>query len=325
LVPENPALEVVSMNSRSFAALVGGACLAFVAALAARQARPQPKPLAAPLAGKLQAALERTAASVDGVMGIYAENLQTGQTFAVNADRLFPQGSSIKIPILITLLRQDQQGRLHLSDQVVVRKADIVGGSGVLQDFGDGSSSLALRDLAALMVVLSDNSATNILIDRVGMANVNAEIREAGLAHTRLARKMMDQAAERAGHENVSTPREMATLVEKLERGRLLDAEHTALALGLLEDYKETPLRAGIPAGITVADKPGSLPGVECDSGLVLLQGAPYVLSVMTAYDHDNAAADAAITSVSRDIFGYFDRLARSNSSGAGVLPAATH
>jgi beta-lactamase class A len=313
------------MNSRSLAALIGGASLAFVSAIAARQARPQPQPLVAPLAGKLQAGLDRTAAGVDGVMGIYAENLDTGQTFAVNADRVFPQGSSIKIPILITLLRQDQQGRLHLSEQIVVRRGDMVGGSGVLQDFGDGSSSLALRDLAALMVVLSDNTATNILINRVGMTNVSAEIHGAGLTQTRLARKMMDQAAERDGRENVSTPREMATLIEKLDRGRLLDSAHTAMALRLLEDYKETPLRAGIAAGITVADKPGSLPGVECDSGLVLLQGAPYVLSVMTAYDHDNAAADGAITSVSRDVFNYFDRLARSNSYGAGVGPPATH
>ncbi len=201
----------------------------------------------------------------------------------------------------------------------------MVGGSGVLQDFGDGTSSLALRDLAALMVVLSDNTATNILIDRVGMANVNAVIREAGLTHTRLARKMMDQAAERAGRENVSTPHEMSALIKKLDRGRLLDAAHTAMALHLLEDYKDTPLRAGIPSGITVADKPGSLPGVECDSGMVLLQGAPYVLSVMTDYDRDNPAADAAITTVSRDVFTYFDRLARSNSYGAIVGPPAGH
>jgi beta-lactamase class A len=313
------------MNPRSLAALLGGACLAFVGALAARQARPQPKPLAAPLASKLQTDLERTAGNFDGVMGIYAENLDTGQSFAVNADRVFPQGSSIKIPILITLLRQDQQGRLRLSDRIVVRRADMVGGSGVLQDFGDGTSSLALRDLAALMMVVSDNSATNILIDRVGMANVNAVIREAGLRHTRLARKMMDQAAERAGRENVSTPREMAALIEKLDGGRLLDAAHTAMALHLLEDYKDTPLRAGIASGITVADKPGSLPGVECDSGMVLLQGAPYVLSVMTDYDRDNPAADAAITTVSRDVFTYFDRLARSNSYGAIVRPPAGH
>ena len=313
------------MNPRSLAALLGGACLAFVGALGARQERPQPKPLAVPLAAKLQTDIERTAASVDGVMGIYAQNLETGETFAVNADAVFPQGSSIKIPILITLLRQDQEGLLHLSDRIVVRRADTVAGSGVLQDFGDGTSSLALRDLAALMMVLSDNSATNILIDQVGMANVDAEIQRAGLVHTRLARKMMNQAAERIDRENISTPREMAALLEKLDRGQLLDPAHTAMALRLLEDYRETPLRAGVPPGIVVADKPGSLLGVECDSGVVMLKGAPYVLSVMTTYDHENPAADTAITDVSRAVFSYFDRIGRSNSYGVLVPPPAAH
>lgn len=313
------------MELRSLAALVGGACLAFVGAMGARQAHTQPKPLAVPLASKLQGELERTAGNLDGVMGIYARNLKTGQTFAVNADRVFPQGSSIKIPVLITLLREEQEGRLRLSDRIQVRRADMVAGSGVLQYFGDGTSSIALRDLAALMMVLSDNTATNILIDRVGMANVNAEIHRAGLAHTRLARNMMNQAAERIDHENLSTPREMAALLVKLDRGKLLDAAHTALAFRLLEDYKQTPLRAGVAPGIRVADKGGTLMGVECDSGLVLLKGAPYVLSVMTAYDHANPDADSAITDVSRDVFNYFDRVGRSNSYGVLVHPRGTN
>jgi beta-lactamase class A len=309
------------MQKRSLAALMAGACLLFVVAAWGRPPQAQAKSLAAALAAKLQSRLERTAASLDGVMGIYARNLETGQAFAVNANHVFPQGSSIKIPILITLLRQDQLGRLHLSDRVTIRRAQLVGGSGVLQFFGDGSSSLSLHDLAVLMIVLSDNTATNILIDRVGMASVNAEIRRAGLVHTRLERKMMDTAAERTGHENVSTPREMATLLAQLYRGRLLDPAHTALALHLLEDYKVTPLRAGVPAGIPVADKPGLLLGVRCDTGLVLLQRAPYVLSVMTSYDTENPSPNQAITAVSHAVFSYFDRIARSNAFGALVWP----
>ncbi len=306
------------MTARSLALAIPLVCLS-LAVPAHAQHKPAPPAAAALLGAKLEQNLRQIAANLDGVMGIYAENLQTGQSFRVNADRVFPQGSSIKIPILITLLRQAQLGKLNLNDRVTIRRADLVGGSGVLQDFGDGTSSIALRDLAVLMVVLSDNSATNILIDRVGMASVNAEIRRAGLVHTRLARKMMDFAAERASRENVSTPREMATLVAKLDRGQLLDASHTAFVLHLLEDYKQTPLRDALPANILVADKPGSLPGVECDSGVVFVPGAPYVLSVMTTYDADNHAADQAITAVSRAVFSYFDRLASSNAFGNKV------
>lgn len=313
------------MQRRSLAALMAGACLLFVVAVWGLPPQGRANPLAAALAAKLQSRLERRAASLDGVMGIYARNLETGQTFAVNANHVFPQGSSIKIPILITLLRQDQLGRLHLSDRVTIRRAQQVGGSGVLQDFGDGSSSLSLHDLAAMMVVLSDNTANNILIDRVGMASVNTEIRRAGLVHTRFERKMMDSAAERAGHENVSTPREMATLLARLYHGKLLDRAHTAMALDLLEDYKVTPLRAGVPPGIPVADKPGLLLGVRCDTGLVLLRRAPYVLSVMTSYNSDNPAAAQAITAVSHAVFSYFDRIARSNAFGALVWPPQAH
>jgi beta-lactamase class A len=313
-----------SRNSRWFSCLLAAALLAFGITARARQAHPLQNPLAAQLAAKLQADLHRVAAGLDGSIGIYAENLQTGQSFSLHAGQTFPQASSIKIPLLIALLRQDQQGRLHLTDRVQVRRSQMVGGSGVLQTFGDGTSSLALRDLAALMVVLSDNSAANILIDRVGMDRVNAFLKTQGLDHTRLNRKMIDQAAERAGRENISTPREMATLLARLERGKLLDRAHTATALSLLEDYKETPLRAGLPPGLRVADKPGSLSGVRCDSGIVFLDGSPYVLSVMTAYDRDAAAAGDAITAVSRAVFSYFDRIARSNSFGVLVHPPAS-
>lgn len=314
------------MKMRPFVALFAGICLFLAVAASGRQANAaQPKSLAGSLAIKLQRKLKRTVAGLDGVMGVYAEDLKTGQTFTLNADRVFPQGSSIKIPILITLLRQDQLGRLHLNDRVTIHRSDLVGGSGVLQYFGDGTSSLALRDLAALMMVVSDNSATNLLIRRVGMANVNAEIRRVGLVHTRLEREMMNNAAERVDHENVSTPREMATLLVKLYHGQLLDHRHTALALHLLEDYKETPLRAGVPAGITVADKPGLLLGVRCDSGLVLIPRDPYVLSVMTTYDTSLDAGADAVTAVSRDVFGYFNRIARSNSYGVLVRPAGSH
>jgi beta-lactamase class A len=306
------------MSARTLALAIPLLCLTLAVPGHAQQSQAPPS-VAALLASKLQQNLRQIAASLDGAMGIYAENLQTGQTFAVNADTVFPQGSSIKIPILITLMRQDQLGKLHLNDRITIRSSDLVGGSGVLQDFGDGTSSISLRDLAALMIVLSDNSATNILIDRIGMANVNAEIRRAGLVHTRLAREMMDIAAERASRENVSTPREMATLVAKLERGKLLDASHTAFALHLLEDYKQTPLRDAIPAGILVADKPGGLPDVACDTGVVFVPGAPYVLSVMTTYDARDRAGNQAITAVSRAVFSYFDRLASSNAYGNKV------
>jgi beta-lactamase class A len=274
-------------------------------------------PLAADLRAKLSSDLNRMASDYPGVMGIFVKDLTSGQTFAVNADTIFPQASSIKIPLLIELMRQAQSGKIDLRTRVEIHRAGLVGGSGVLQFFSDGGSSLSIHDLAVLMVVLSDNSATNLLIDRVGMDNVNSMLDGLGLHSTRLARKMMDIPAEQAGRENRSTPREMATLLEQLYAGKLLDAEHTKATLEILEYPKDSPLRAGLPDTITVAEKPGSLNGAQCDSGVVFLDGRPYVISVMTTYNR--ADGDPAITSVSRRVFDYFDLLAHDNSYGVHV------
>lgn len=273
--------------------------------------------LQADLSAKLSADLNRMTASYDGVMGIFVKDLTSGEMFAVNADTVFPQASSIKIPLLIELMRQAQDGKLNLAERVEIHHAGLVGGSGVLQFFSDGGSEVSLHDLAVLMVVLSDNSATNLLIDRVGMDNVNAMLDQLGLKETLLARKMIDIDAERAERENRSTPRQMGTLVEMLNAGKLLDAEHTKMTLEILEYPKDSPLHAGVPDSITVAEKPGSLNGAQCDSGIVFLSGRPYVISVMTTFNPTNG--DAAIASVSARVFSYFDRLAHANSYGVHV------
>ncbi len=277
---------------------------------------PQRDPRMIELRGKLSRELNQLAADFDGVMGIAVIDLTTDETLSLHADMVFPQASSIKIPILVELFRQAQAGTLKLDERVEVKRAEMGGGSGVLQHLGDATSAVSLRDLAVLMIVLSDNTATNLLIDRVGMASINDSLQPLGLTQTRLQRKMMDQDAQRASRENLSSPREMATLLERLNQGKLLDAEHTAAALKILQYTKDTPLRRGLPEGVSLADKPGSLPGVRCDSGIVLLAGRPYVIAVMTTYAKDGEAAERAISDVSRRVYDYFERLARSNAHG---------
>lgn len=274
-------------------------------------------PLQADLSAKLSADLHKLATSYDGVMGIFVGDLTSDQTFSVNADTVFPQASSIKIPILIELMRQAQEGKLRLDERVTIHRAGLVGGSGVLQFFSEGGSEISLHDLAVLMVVLSDNSATNLIINRVGMENVNAMLQGLGLDRTALARKMIDIAAEQMDHENRSTPRQMATLLELLNAGKLLDPTHTQMAFEILEYPKDSPLRAGVPPDVTVAEKPGSLNGAQCDSGIVFLGNRPYVISVMTTFNA--TSGDPAITSVSERVFGYFERLAHANSYGVHV------
>jgi len=288
-------------------------------AIPAGAQRPTPDERVAELRTRLSGELQRIASGFDGVLGAGVQDLTTGETIFIQADTLFPQASAIKIPVLLEVYRQAQAGTMKLDERVDIRKAQFAGGSGVLLRFSDGGSALSIRDLAVLMIVLSDNTATNILMDRAGMAAVNENLRRLGLTQTRVQRRMLDVEAQRADRENVSTPGEMVTLLERLYQGKALDAAHTAAALEILKYPKENSLRRGIPPGVEVADKPGSVPGVACNSAIVYVPGRPYVISVMTTYGRDAEAAGLAITQISRRVYEYFERLANSNASGARV------
>ncbi len=297
-------------------AMVGVLCGLAVVSSAAAQGSNE---LARELSLKLARELEQAAREFDGVMGIAVKDMTGGEAFSVNADLVFPQASSIKIPILIELYRQAQAGKLKLSERAEVKSSQMAGGSGVLQRFSDGGSAISLRDLAVLMIVLSDNTATNILIDRVGMDNVNLMLVSAGLRQTRLQRRMLDVEAQKAGRENLSTPLEMIWLLGLLQQGKLLDGQHTAAVMEILSYPKQTPLRRGVPAQVRVANKPGGLTGVSCDSGIVFLEGRPYAIAVMTTYGGEEGSGEQAVTQVSRLVFEYFERLARSNALGVRV------
>jgi len=130
---------------------------------------------------QVAARMESVARQLNGVAGYAIQDLSTGESFDLNADLVFPTASSIKLAILLELMRQAQQGTLSLDEKHTVRRSEMVGGGDpILYMLGDGTVTMTLRDLAVFMVVLSDNSATNILIDRVGMDSVNAESRAWG-------------------------------------------------------------------------------------------------------------------------------------------------
>jgi beta-lactamase class A len=274
------------------------------------------------LAGKLRAELERIAREVPGVLGASVVDLTSGERFGVNDTLTFPQGSAIKIPVLVELFRQAEAGGLRLEERLPVRAADQAGGSGVLQHFGDATSQLSLGDLAVLMIVLSDNTATNLLIDRVGMEAVNRTMRELGFPGTRLQRKMIRPRESARGQENLSTPREAAELMARIHRCRLpVGGAGCREMRRILEIPKSGPLPAGLPPGLRVAWKPGGITGVQTAWGIVDLPGRPYALAVMVNYS-EGPAATQAIRSVSTAAHAYFSRLAGATPYGTRVDPA---
>ena len=270
---------------------------------------------------KLEANINEVDRGLDGVLGVAILDLGSGKKFVLRGDDVFPQASSIKIAVLAELYRQAQAGKLKLTDLYTVQAADLVPDSTIMGGLTPGVTRITLRDLATMMVAVSDNSATNVLIDRVGMENVNALMDSLGFSHTRLRRKMMDLKAASEGRENISTPAEMMALLEDLYRGKVLNKEMTADFFIMLSTPKSSFIPRDLPEGLKIANKPGELEGVRNDSGVVFVENRPYVICVMTTYLHRERDGEEAIAKISAAAYRMFDRLARASEYGRVVSP----
>ena len=270
------------------------------------------------LAGKLQRDLQRASDAAPGVVGISVIDLASDTRFGVNDDLVFPQGSAIKIPILIELFRRIDLGELRPGERLPVRSADQVGGSGLLQYFSNGGSELSLHDLAVPMIVLSDNTATNILIDRLGMERVSQTMAELGATRTRLRRKMIRPEESVKGNENVSTPREAADIMARIARCRLPMREAACAEVRrILEIPKSGAFREPIPGSVVVAWKPGGIEGVETAWGLVNVPDASYAVSIMVNYGTSDPGA--TVRELSAMVYRYFTQIGRTTSHGTRV------
>ena len=260
--------------------------------------------------------------NLDGVMGIAIVDLTDGRDYSLHANDVFPQASSIKICVLAELYRQAQAGKLKLTDIYTMNAADLVQDSDIMGGLTPGITKITLRDLATMMVAVSDNSATNVLIDRVGMENVNAFLGSLGLHNTRLRRKMMDIKAAGEGRENVSTPNEMSKLLQSLYQGKILNRELTDDFFKVLATHKDSWIPRDLPEGLKIADKPGALEGVRNDSGVIFVDKRPYILCVMTTYLRHERDGEEAISKISLAAWRVFDRIARASEYGRVISPA---
>jgi len=307
---------------RRFACIAGFVLAAFTPQRLSAQQTPQEKEKI--LWQKLEATIGEVDRHLDGVLGVAILDLSTGQSYLLHADEVLPTASSIKIAILAELYRQAQQGKIKLGELYTLQQSDIVGGSGVAEALTPGVTRLTIRDVAALMISVSDNSSANVIIDRVGMENVNALLDSLGLTHTHLRRKMMDLKAASEGRENIATPREMMMLLEDLYRGKVLNKQYTEDFFKLLSIHKESYLPRELPDDLRVANKPGELEGVRNDSGIVFTGNRPYVISVMTTYLHRERDGGEAIIRISNAAYQMFDRLSRASELGRVISPHDT-
>ena len=274
---------------------------------------------------KVESRIDEIAMRFDGVMGIAIVDLTDGRRALLrNAEYVFPAASSIKLAILLELYHQDEQaragakGKATLDDLYTFDPKDLVEDSRVLGGLSAGVTRVTNRDLAQFMVAVSDNTAANVLIDRVGKDNVNGTLRGLGLAKMMLRRKMMDVAAAQRGDENVATPHEMVQLLEAIYKGKVLKADSTKQLIKKLSTLKPSYIPRELTDGVQVANKPGELDGVRTDSGIVFSANRPFAISVMTAYARDERATERAISDVAREAYYYFEM--RGKTSGYGRI-----
>lgn len=219
------------------------------------------------------------ARAVAGSVGAVVADPDGDELLSLDPDGTYPAASVIKLPLVMTLFEDAQDGRLSLDERVPIGAR--VGGSGVLQEL-PGVTSMTLRDLATLAMEVSDNTATNHLIDRVGMDRVSERLIEWGCSTTALRRKLFDVEAKRRGLENVMTPRETAALVGRIVRGARAGSTPSGDVLSLMEGNQNTQrLGAFLPASVVLGHKDGwgSDPDVvENDVGVVRARASVVVV-----------------------------------------------
>jgi beta-lactamase class A len=268
---------------------------------------------------KFQEELESISWGYDGVAGIHVIDLVGEDVFDVAGDMVFPQASAIKIPILLELFRRAESDPGILARRIEMTDEVRTGGSGVLRLLTDGGSALSLEDYAIYMIVYSDNTATNVLIDALGMDAINDLSASLGAPSTMLQRKMIREEESALGNENLSTPRDAALIMRKIQECDLpMGLELCTRVREILEIYKPGPVRAPVPRSIPVAFKPGGITGVATVWALVDLPGRPYVLSVMSNYGGDGGEV---VEAASEAAFRYFSKLSGATRYGTRVSP----
>ncbi len=235
-----------------------------------------------------------------GKVAVAIKDLGSGQEFYHQADEPMPTASLIKFPVLVEVYRQAREGQLDLQRRIELQDGHKVPGAGVLTPHFPEGTELPLRGFVQLMIAHSDNTATNLVLDQVGLEATTATMAKMGLPETRLNAKVFrrdtsidPQRSERFGLGS-TTAREMVQLFEKLARGQLVDEESSkAMWKHLAACEDRTMLVRFLPPGLQVAHKSGAVSQVRCDAGVIRSSAGDLVICVLTAENRDQSWEDS--------------------------------
>jgi beta-lactamase class A len=286
--------------------------------------------------------IHEAAEGFDGRLGISVKHLRTGELASLNGDELFPTASVFKVPVIVELYRQVEEGGVSLDDEITLMDVDKVPGSGILKELSEGLV-LSLQNLVELMMILSDNTATDLVVETVGLENINANLRRLGLETTKMVadccdilfdligldylpddEKTLDLFRERArgammggswslGVEDndVTTPNEMLRLLEMIVGGNAVSRESCDAILDTMGRCQTGSYRIAkyLPRErVELSHKTGSLPGIRNDVGVVTLldSGQRYIISCFSSEATDVYAAEEVIAKASKNIYDYY-------------------
>ncbi|HYR06642.1 MAG TPA: serine hydrolase [Longimicrobium sp.] len=266
----------------------------------------------------LRRSIEQITRGYEGVVGVSVRNLATGESLSIRGDETFPTASLIKVAVLVALLDQVEQGTIRLDDPLTMIARDRVGGSGVLQHLHSGLG-LTVEDAARLMIVISDNTATNLLLDKVPMRAVWAKMDSLGLPHTRIHSKTFLRSTSVAMDSSVkyglgvTTPDETVRLFALLHEGRAVSPRMDSLAISMLrgnEDWNK--LVRWLPDGASAAHKSGDVDQSRNDCGILYGPDAPVALCVMTRENRDTSyatdnPANLLIARIGAEVYRFFN------------------
>ncbi len=280
----------------------------------------------------LESRLAPLAEAHKGKVALAVKNLETGESYYRNADEVMPTASLIKVAVLIELYQQAQEGKLKLTDRVTLHKADKVPGSGVLTDHFSDGAEFSLRDAARLMIAFSDNTATNLVLERTGIKPVNKRMEAWGFPETRINAKVfrgsttsVDPARTKRYGLGSTTAREMVGLLEELQvSDRCRPLLKQAMLNHLAHNADKDKFKRFLPPGVRVAHKDGSTNDTRTDAGLIHTPAGIVAVCVLTTDNKDRSwrtenAGNVLCARVAKEVYDHFATQPRTKPSERGA------
>jgi beta-lactamase class A len=250
--------------------------------------------------------LARLALGYRGRVGVYVKDVNTGREWSYHSDESFPTASLIKVPVLAAVFQKVADGELTLSQRIKLKRKDRAGGSGQLKWFRDGSE-FTVREVLLRMMRDSDNTALNMIIRHVGLDYIQENMAKQGLVRTRIHSEGLSLRAGRVREENFTTPREMASLFDRMEKGELVDAFSSQLMLELMSQANHhSRLTKRLPPGWQIAHKTGLLRRACHDVALINTPRGTLLIAVLTGNNWNYKIAKNFISKMGQAAYGYY-------------------